>query len=204
MSWGMVGAAAVSVVGGVMQGNAADKAASKQNAAAQAGIDSQERMFDKSLEMQAPYREAGYNALSGLEGLTSAEGRATALDDYYNSAEFATMNAQNEEQQLRNAAATGGVRGGNNQAAMAAIAPQMGQNFLNNQYNQLTGLANMGMGAASQGAGAANQLGASMNQTQQNIGMNNASNELAQGNINANTIGTLGGLFGDYMNGSGG
>ena len=99
---------------------------------------------------------------------------------------------------MRNAAMTGGVRSGNNQVALTSIAPQLGQNYLSNQYNQLTGLANMGMGASSQGAQSANYLGSSMNQAQQNIGQAQAQNYLAQGNIASNTIGTLGGIASQY------
>lgn len=203
MPWGAAIAAGATLIGSSMQSDAAEDAAKSQSDSAAAGIAAEERMFNRSLDLQQPYRDAGYGALSGLQGLTTAQGRADALQGYYGSDEFTALQGQQESQAMRNAAMTGGVRSGNNQVALASIAPQLGQNFLSNQYNQLTGLANMGMGAASQGAQSANNLGSSMNATQQNIGQAQAANYLAQGNISANTVGTLGGIAGSYF-GSGG
>ena len=198
MPWGAAIAAGATLIGANMQSNSTEDASRAQQQSAQAGLASEERMFDKSLELQQPYRDAGYNALSGLQGLSTSEGRAQALQGYYGGEEFAAQQQQQESQAMRNAAMTGGVRSGNNQVALASIAPQLGQNYLNNQFNQLTGLANMGMGASSQGAQGAMNLGGSMNQSQQNIGQAQAQNYLAQGNIASNTIGTLGGLAADY------
>ena len=198
MPWGAAIAAGAAIVGSKMQSDSAEDASNAQQASSQAGIDSQERMFDKSIALQQPYMDAGYGALTGLQGLTTPEGRAQALQGYYGGQEFAEQQKQQESQAMRNAAMTGGVRSGNNQVALASIAPQLGQNYLSNQYNQLTGLANMGMGASSQGAQSANYLGSSMNQAQQNIGQAQAQNYLAQGNIASNTIGTLGGIASQY------
>ena len=112
MSWGIVAGAAISVVGGAVASNKAGKAANAQQAGALAGMESQERMFERSLELQEPYREAGYGALEGLQGLTDPTQRAEMLQGYYQGPEYQQQAAQVEEQQLRNAAATGGVRGG--------------------------------------------------------------------------------------------
>lgn len=198
MSWGYVAVAAATVVGGAMSSNASKDAAKQQQQAAQSGIDSEERMFNKSLELQEPYREAGYDALGGLQSLTDPNQRAGLLDEYYKSPEYAQMSGQVEEQQLRNAAATGGVRGGANQSAMGTIAPQLGQQYLSGLNQQYTGLANLGMGAASQGASGAMQSGSNISALQQQAGQAGAQNSLAQANIWGNTAGTLGGLAYDY------
>lgn len=198
MPWGAAIAAGAAIVGSKMQSDSAKDASNAQQASSQAGMDSQERMFDKSIALQQPYMDAGYGALTGLQGLTTPEGRAQALQGYYGGQEFAEQQKQQESQAMKNAAMTGGVRSGNNQVALASIAPQLGQNYLSNQYNQLTGLANMGMGASSQGAQSANYLGSAMNQSQQSIGQTQAQNYLAQGNIASNTIGTLGGIASQY------
>ena len=118
------------------------------------------------------------------------------LDHEWDHSNRNASSKQQEQQTMRNAAMTGGMRSGNNQVALASIAPQLGQSFLNNQYNQYTGLANLGMGAASQGASSANYLGSSLNQTQQNIGEARGQNYLAQGKIGSNLAGELGGIFG--------
>lgn len=200
MSWGLVAGAAASVVSGAMGSKASSKAAKAQQASALAGQESQERMFERSLELQEPYRQAGYDALPQLQGLSTQQGRADALQGYYAGPEFQQLQAQSEEQQLRNAAATGGLRGGGNQAALATIAPQLGQQYLSNQYNQLTGLANLGMGAASQGAQGAMGLGQNISVLQQQSGQAQAANSLAQGNIWGNVASDIGSLGYDYLN----
>lgn len=178
-----------------MQSEASKKASAIQQASAQAGIQSQEAMFDKSLEIQEPYREAGYGALEELQGLSDPRQRSRMLQDYYSGDEYGALSAQVEEQQLRNAAATGGLRGGQNQAALASIAPQLGQQYLSGLQNQYTGLANMGMGAASQGAQGAQTFGAQQSALQQQSGQAAAQNALTQGGIWGNTAQGLGGLM---------
>ena len=75
--------AAAAVAGAGISAYSSNQASKAQVGSAQAGIEAEERMFDKSLALQEPYREAGYNALSGLEGLTTPEGRAQSLQQYY-------------------------------------------------------------------------------------------------------------------------
>lgn len=203
MSWGIVAGAGASIVGGLLGSKGSSKAAKQQTAATMAGIESQEKMFNKSLALQEPYREAGYNALSGLQKLTDPGQRASMLGDYYDSGEYQQLSSQVEEQQLRNAAATGGVRGGANQAAMATIAPQLGQQYLSGLNQQYTGLANMGMGAASQGSSQAMGLGQNISALQQQAGQAQAQNSLAQANIWGNVTQDIGSLAYDYFGNKG-
>lgn len=58
-------------------------------------------------------------------------------------------------------------------------APQLGQNYLTSQYNNLTGLANMGLGAASQGAAGYQQLGQNQAYGLNQIGMGRAQQQVA-------------------------
>lgn len=201
MPWGLA-AAAVAVGGSMVSANQAEiagrDAQSKQESMQREGMDAQERMYDKGLEMQRPYREAGYSALGGIQDLLDPARRAQALTGYYNSDEYGAMSQQAEAATLRNQSAIGDLRGGNSYAALENIAPQLGQNYLNNRYNQLTGVANMGMGAASQGASGYNQLGASQanqlgaigqGQAQQIVAGQSAQNQGLQTGINAITQG---------------
>ena len=199
MSWGLVAVAGATVVGGVIGSQGAKSAAGTQADASAYAADVQREMFNKSLELQEPYREAGYGALEGLQGLSTPEGRASALSGYYQSPEFAMLNKQQEQQALRNASVTG-LRGGNTQAALGEIAPQLGMNYLANQQNQLTGLANLGMGAASQGSQGAMQLGSQLGANQIAAGQASAQSQLAQSQMWGNVAGTLGGLGYNYFN----
>ena len=200
MTWGMVAVGGSSLVSGLLGSGAASDAADQQVAGTMAGIESQERMFDKSLELQQPYRDAGYGAISGLQNLVDPQGRADMLQSYYQGPEYQQQAAQVEEQQMRNAVVTGGLRGGGNQAALASIAPQLGQSYLNQQQNYLTGLANMGMGAASQGAQGAMGLGQNISNLQQQAAQAGASNSLAQANIWGNVAKDFGSMGFNYFN----
>lgn len=199
MSWGLVASAGATIVGSVIGSNASGKASDAQVQAAQVGAASQERMFDKSLELQQPYRQAGYDAIQGLQGLNNPAQRAQTLGNYYASDEYRMMEDQAQQSTLRSASATGNMRGGAGAAAIGTIAPQLGMNFLNNQQNQFTGLANMGMGAASQGANAASNLGTNLSNLHLATGDARAQNYLTQGNIWGNAVGSLGGIAKNYF-----
>ena len=119
------------------------------------------------------------------------------LSDYYAGDEFKAMARQAEEQQMRNAAATGGLRGGGNQAAMASISPMLGQQHLQGLQNQYTGLANMaamGSNAASQGAQGAHATSVIINQQlQQQIGQAHAQAGFTKAGVWSNIWGGLAG-----------
>jgi hypothetical protein len=110
----------------------------------------QQQGYDDSLGFTQPYRQAGGQALQGMQNLTTDAGRGQALQDYYAGDEYGALAGQREEQALRMGAATGGVRGGNTQASLANIAPQLGQQHLANKYGQLAGLSSMGANMSSQ------------------------------------------------------
>lgn len=200
MPWGAAIAVGGSLLSGAMGSSASGKAARQQQEGVLAGIKSEEKMFDKSLALQKPYREAGYDALGGLQQLTDPGGRADILSQYYKEPEYQALAGQVEEQQLRNAYATGGGRGGANKAALATIAPQLGQQFLSGQNQRFTGLANMGMGAASQGSSQATNLGGNISALQQQAAQAGAANSLARGNIWGNVASDVGAIGMDYYN----
>jgi hypothetical protein len=210
MSWGLIAVGGATLVGSILGSKASKGAAESQSGSAQQGMESQERMFNQQLEMMQPYRDAGTGALGQLQGLASPQGRADALSGYYAGDEYKMLSNQMTGDITSNlqaqAAATGGLRGGNYQQlssqAIGNIAPQLGQNYLSNMYNQQTGLANMGMGAASQGAQQAGQLGQGLAAGFNQMGQAQAQNQLTQGNITGNAIGTLGGLGYNYFGGS--
>ncbi len=184
------------IAGGAMQAGAARDAAGSQSAAAMAGIQNEREMFERSLELQEPYREAGYGALSGLQGLLDPKQRSQALNSFYRSPEYMDMSRQAEKATLRNEAAQGGLRSGSSYANLQNIAPQLGQNFLSDRYNQLTGLANMGMGASSAGAQNAMQSGMNQSNLLGQLGSAQAGQSIAQGNSWASTLQGLGGALG--------
>ena len=177
--WGALG-----LIGGALIGGASSRSAAKrQQRAEEQSVALQREMFNTQRADFKPYMDAGVRAIGGLEALTSPEGRAQALSDYYNSDEFRTMQGIANTNAARNAAVTGGLRSGSSYQALESVAPQLGQSFLTNMYNQQTGLANLGAGAASQGAQAAYNFGNQAGMASRNMGMIGAQNAMAQGQM---------------------
>ena len=196
----IIGGALISGVGGYFaQKAAAEEASGAQSDASRAAIEEQRRQQAESERLLAPYMQAGQGALGqqqALLGLAGPEAQAAAIAQLEQSPQFQAMLQQGESAILQNASATGGLRGGNTQAALAQFRPAMLSQLIQQQMAQLGGLSAMGqqgaMGAAGFGQqGAANigtQLGA--------IGQAQAGAALAQGQGMANLFGGVGGALG--------
>ena len=145
------------IVGGAIQSRAAGKAAGQQADAAQAGIEEQRRQFDKLQELLAPYVQAGQPALQAqqaLLGLRGPEEQAAAVSGLESSPMFQALARQGEQAMLQQASATGGLRGGNLQAALAQFRPQMLAQAIEDQYSKLGGMTTLGQQSAA-GVGSA-------------------------------------------------
>jgi len=139
------------LVGSAMQSRAAGKAAQAQQAGAQQGIDEQRRQFDEIQRLLAPYVAAGQPALQqqqALLGLQGQEAQQQAIQGVEQSPLLQALTRQGEEAMLQNAAATGGLRGGNLQAALAQFRPAMLQQALDQQYARLGGMTSLGQQSA--------------------------------------------------------
>lgn len=193
------------VVGGVLQSKAAGKAADAQSASAAAGIDEQRRQFDQVRELLKPYVDAGTGALQGqldLAGLGGAEAQQAAIQAIESSPEFAAITQQGENAMLQNASATGGLRGGNTQAALAQFRPQVLSGLIDKQYGRLGGLAGMGQASAA-GVGAAGmQTGTNVSNLLQQQGAAQAGGALAQGQAIGNVFGQIGQFAGAIGSGA--
>lgn len=211
MSWGFVAVAGATLVGGVMSSNAQKKAgqqaANAQTDAAQAGVAEQQRQFDAIQELLKPYVTTGQNALTAqqnLTGLGGADAQAKAIQALQQSPQFTSMLAQGENSILQNASATGGLRGGNTQAALAQFSPALLAATINDQYARLGGLSSMGLGAATQtgnfGQASTNNITALLGQQ----GAAQAGAALNAGRANAGLINSVTGAFGTALGGFGG
>jgi hypothetical protein len=162
---------------------AAGKAADAQSEASDAGVAEQRRQYDKMVELLSPYVTAGTGALTGQQdilGLNGASAQKAAISGIEQSDYFKSTAQQGENAILQNASATGGLRGGNTQGALAQFRPQLLNQLVQQQYQNLGGLTALGQNSAAQ---------------QGNQGMqsaNNIGNLLAQGGA-AQAGGYLGG-----------
>lgn len=158
-------AAITTIGGGLLQRNterqAAAQASDAQVGAAQAGMEEQRRQFDALQELFKPYIEAGTKAIGGMQpyaaagapalaqqqailGLSGTGEQAKAIAALEASPLYQAQVRQGEEALLQSASATGGLRGGNVQAALSQFRPQMLQNQIDLQYSRLGGLTELG------------------------------------------------------------
>lgn len=145
------------LLGSSMQAKAAGSAAETQAGAAQAGIEEQRRQFDAMQALLKPYTEAGTPALEAQQaflGLRGPEAERAAIDRIRGGETFKALSQQGEEAMLQRASATGGLRGGNIQGALAQFRPQLLSSLIEEQYGRLGGMTQLGQRSAA-GVGAA-------------------------------------------------
>ena len=145
------------LIGSTMQASAAGEAAGIQAGAAEAGIAEQRRQFDALQALLKPYTEAGLPALEAQQaflGLRGPEAERAAIERISGGERFQELTRQGEEALLQRASATGGLRGGNVQAALAQFRPQVLNQLIEEQYGRLGGMTTLGQRSAA-GVGAA-------------------------------------------------
>lgn len=168
---------------------ASKKAAEAQAESADEGIQEQRRQFDKMVELISPYSKAGKGSLAAQQNLLGLNGRQAqqaAISNIEQSPYFQATAQQGESAILQNASATGGLRGGNVQGALAQFRPQLLNQLVQQQYQNLGGITQLGQasatGQASAGMQSANSIGnllAQQGQAQAGgiIGAQNAQNQ---------------------------
>ncbi|MFN7302360.1 MAG: tail fiber domain-containing protein [Bacteroidota bacterium] len=171
------------LVGGLMQADAAGEAAGVQAAASEAGIAEQRRQFDMVRELLKPYVEAGAPALAAQQamlGLGTPEAEAAQIAAAERSPTFQAMLRTGEEALLQRASATGGLRGGNVQAALAQFRPQLLAQELEQRYSRLGGLTSLGQQSAAGVGTAGMETGSAIARLQAERGAALAGGELGE------------------------
>ena len=186
MAWVATAIVGTSLVGGYMaseaQGDAADTAANAQTQSSQAQIGESRRQFDEIRKLLEPYTTAGPGALSqqqALLGLSGAGAQRSAIGALEQSPQMQALTQQGENAILQNASATGGLRGGNIQAALAQFRPQILSSMIDSQYSKLGGLTSIGQNAAAGVGNAGMNASNQVNQALGNIGSAQAGAALA-------------------------
>lgn len=206
MSWVAAAVAGGTLVGGYLssnaQKNAASTAADAQTAASQAGIDEQRRQFDQIQQLLSPFVTAGTGALGAqqnLLGTNGASAQQSAISGIQSSPQFQALQQQGNDAILANASATGGLRGGNTQGALAQFSPALLSQLIDQQYSRLGGMTNLGQNAAAgvgnAGLSTGNQITSLLGQQ----GSAQAGAALAAGKANSQMYNTIGNAFGTFM-----
>lgn len=160
-----VALAGTTLVSGIMGSEAAEDAANVQAGAARAGQETQRQMFERTQEILRPYVEAGRAQLPtlggyteagpqaferqlDLAGLRGAEAQRAAIAQVQEQPRFGALTRAGEEAILAGASATGGLRGGNTQNALARFRSDLLANEIEREYARLGGLTAFGQGVS--------------------------------------------------------
>lgn len=184
-------AGATSIIGGAVQARSARKAGDAQVRAAEMGIEEQRAARLATEKLMAPYVQAGTGSLQGqqaLLGLLGPEAQQQAYAGIEQGPMFQSMVEQGEAGILANASATGGLRGGNIQAALGQFRPQMLQSMIQNQYQNLAGLTSLGQASAAGQAGYGQQTASNIANLYGQQGQARAGAALGQGQAWGNVL----------------
>ena len=163
---------------------AMNKAKNAQLDANQKALEARNAQYGTTQGYLDPYNKAGTGALNQLSDYTGEGGkwnRSFNMDDFQQDPGYQFRMAQGQKALERSAAAKGNLMSGGTAKALVGYGQEMGsqeygnafgryQTERSNQYNQLMGLAGIGMNAASQQANYSNQLGNATAQSAENVG----------------------------------
>jgi hypothetical protein len=166
--------AAATVASAAIGSSASRSAARSQERAADRSSEAQERMFERQVALQEPFRQAGVNALPEL--VEASRYTPFGMEQFQQDPGYGFRMREGLRALENTAAARGGLLSGNQMRGITRFGQELGsQEFTNafNRYqaeraarlNPLQSLAGMGQTTATNVAGQAGQLG-------QNIGAN--------------------------------
>lgn len=184
----------VSLLGGMMQGDAAEDAAAVQAGSAEAGIAEARAAREQMRQLLMPYYQAGIPAMQAQQaflGLGGPGAEQAAIQGVQNSPTMQAMMQQGENAILQNASATGGLRGGNVQGALAQFRPQLLAQEIENRYARLGGFTSLGQNAAAGVGNAGMQTGQNIGNLLQQQGAALAGGQVAQGQMFGNMAGSI-------------
>jgi hypothetical protein len=196
--------AAATIGAGLLGASSARSAANTQAEATQAAQDAQERMFNRQVELQEPFRQAGIGALNKLIPLSDYT--KFGMDQFTQDPGYAFRLSEGMKALDRTAAARGGLLSGATLKGAQRYGQDLGsqeyQNAFNRyqteraaQLNPLQSLAGVGQTAAGTLTNAYGSYGAQTNQNLQDIGAARASGYLGGQNALNQALGQAGQMY---------
>jgi hypothetical protein len=208
------------IIGGLIQARAANKAAAAQAAAQGDALNAQRAMFERQIELQEPFRQAGLTGqnrlmqLLGLGGDTTAAdygmaARPFGMEQFENDPGYAFRMSEGMKALERSAAARGGMLSG---GALRGIT-RFGQDLASQEYqnafnryqierqarlNPLQSLMGAGQSAANVLTGAAGTYGQQAGEAAATLGNIRASQYMGRAQALGGALQGAAGAFGDY------
>lgn len=182
------------ITGAADQADAIRDGAATQSAAAQQGIIAQQQALEQFRQTLAPYANAGLGALGGqqdLLGLNGGGAQQAAISGIQNSAQYQALSQSGQDAILANASATGGLRGGNVQAALGQFQPALLAQLIEQQYSRLGGLTSLGQNSAAGVGNAGLNTASNIAGLLQQQGAATAGGQIAQGSVARQGFGDL-------------
>ena len=200
-------AAGVAAVGAISQADSSRKAGNQQKDATNASLSEQRRQYDQTREDYAPYRAAGTNALTQLQGDID---KPTTAADVMSDPGYQFGLDQGQKSIDRKVAAMGGRVSG----AAIKSAARFGVNTATAGYgaayqrkqdrlNRLAAIAGIGQTATTGGATFGQNSTNNISGAISSQGDANAAGTMARGNIWANTGNQLAAMYGRSKAGGG-
>lgn len=196
--WTAAAIAGSAVIGGIASG----KAAREQAKATDRATAAQERMFNRQVELQEPFRQAGVNALPEL--IEASRYTPFSMEQFQQDPGYAFRMREGLKALDRSAAARGGLLSGNQLRGVTQFGQELGSQEYTNAFNRyqaeraarlnpLQSLAGMGQSNAATMAQQAGQFGNVLGQAEATKGNIRASSYMGMANA-------LTGGLGQYLN----
>lgn len=199
MAWAMVGAAAITVVGGAVSANQQKKgaqgAANATERANNASIAEQQRQYDLTRQDQQPWMQAGQSALGQMQALNAGD-----FSSFKESPDYQFAFDQGMQGLDRSAAAGGMLTSGGADADRIAYGQGMASQQYGNYYNRLAGLAGVGQQTASGLGQLGANTGANIGNALMNTGQARASSYMAKADANSQLAGLATGVGSSFIN----
>lgn len=197
------------LLGARRQSQAVEQAASTGAEAQRYAADLQKQMFERQVELQEPWRQAGVGALNQLIPL-SQQYTPFGMQQFQQDPGYGFRLSEGMKALERGAAARGGLLSGATLKGVQRYGQDLASQEYQNAFNRyqaerqarlgpLQSLAGVGQTATQALGGAASQYGANVGNLAMTGGANQAMANLAQGNIRASQYGQIGSALGSAL-----
>lgn len=199
--------AAAALIGANMSSRAAKSAAQTSAAASDRASEVQREMFERQVELQEPWRQAGVNALTKLQA--AADYTPFGMQQFQRDPGYGFRMSEGMKALERSAAARGGLLSGATGKALQRYGQDLGSQEYMNAFNRyqaerqarlgpLQSLAGVGQTATQALGSAAGQYGSNIGNIMMGQGQTAANAALARGSAYAGGLNQLGYLAGRY------